>query len=213
MRSAARRTSVGPWLTVNGRTYDVIVLGAGPVGENAADRAGRRGLRSRSSSGGSSAASAASGRASPPRRCCARSTPRTPPSGSAGSSGRARWSPEEVFAARDSLGLPATTTAGQVLAGLGGHRPGPRRTAGSTGERAVEVDGTTLRAHTSPWSSRPARRAGRPRHPRAARRAAVDEPRGHRRRDASPTGWPSSAAASWRARWPRSSPRSAPRSP
>ena len=29
----------------NGSTYDVIVLGAGPVGENAADRAGRHGLR------------------------------------------------------------------------------------------------------------------------------------------------------------------------
>ena len=131
----------------NGSTYDVIVLGAGPVGENAAARAGRHGLRvaiiERRLVGGECSFWA-----------CIPSKALLRPVHAAHAAQRVRGvngatlNPDEVFGRRDhfvshyddSGATPWLESAGIDLI----------RGAGRlTGQRTVEVDGTTYEAQVA----------------------------------------------------------------
>ena len=137
---SAERSSNGQMLSAaptghavgHARTFDVIVIGAGPAGEVAAGRlAERGGAPSPSWSASSWAASAASMRACPPRRCCARRSCRA----------RRHASPAwptgtldvaAVLARRDEVRQPPRRREAAAVARGPWHHARPRRPAGWT---------------------------------------------------------------------------------
>ena len=131
----------------NDSTYDVIVLGAGPVGENAADRAGRHGLRvaviERRLVGGECSFWA-----------CIPSKALLRPVHAAHAAQRVRGvtgatlQPEEVFGRRDHFVShydDGGATSWLESAGIDLIRGSGRL----TGQRTVEVDGTTYQARVA----------------------------------------------------------------
>jgi NADPH-dependent 2,4-dienoyl-CoA reductase/sulfur reductase-like enzyme len=81
--------------------YDVIVIGAGPIGQNVADRARAAGLTVAVVDGNWSGASALIGPAFPVRLCCGRSSPSRMPAGSRARGKRSpvRWTRRVSLAA------------------------------------------------------------------------------------------------------------------
>ena len=156
--------------------YDVIVLGAGPVGQTVATRAGAAGLSVAAVERELVGASAPTGRASPARRCCGRSR-RWPMPG--GSRGRARRSPGRQTPRRCS---PAASkyvvgwndegqaswlkSTGTELIRGHGRLDGPRRRTDRCQGHRGAPRGRHRTGHPDPWkramSWRPTRCCSRP---------------------------------------------------
>ncbi len=195
--------------------FDVIVVGAGPVGENAADRVRKAGLTvaivERHLVGGECSFYACS-----PSKALLRPIHATRASQRVQGSVGARLDPEGVLARRDAwvnrVGTSDTFDDGGQVEWL--DPPASRWCAASAGSTASAPSTSTAdgsrRATRSSWRPAAARssRTSRGWPTLSPGPTGRPPPRGTSR-----TGWRSSVVGSWRARWHRSTRRSGPRSP